>query len=168
MKKIAFALIALVLTAAFAACLACTGKPSEPANTEEAVDFNVTPLGAYNAAFAVSGFGNMTAVPKSDLSDIYGIDASKVADYAWYVSENPSLNADEVAVFKLSDASYAETLKGIFEARIARQLSVAQSYSPEEAGKLENASVTVLGSWVYYCVGASSDAMNSAINGLFK
>lgn len=168
MKKLVSALLVLVMAAALTASFGCSGGSDKPANTEEAVDFNVTPLGAYNAAFAVSGFGNMTAVPKSDYSDIYGIDASKVADSVWYVSENPSLNADEVAVFKLSDASYAETLKGIFEARIARQLSVAQSYSPEEAGKLENASVTVLGSWVYYCVGASSDAMNSAINGLFK
>ena len=168
MKKIAFALIALVLTAAFAACLACTGKPSEPAPTEGAASPDLTAADIYSAANAVSGFGTMTAVPKADLSDIYGIDASKVADYAWYVSENPSLNADEIAVFKLADASYANELKGICEARIARQLSVAETYSPDEAGKLQNASVTVAGSFVYYCVGSASDAMTNAIAELVK
>ena len=167
MKKLVSALLVLVLVLT-AASFGCSGGNDKPDNTEEAVGFNGAALDVYNAANAVSGFGTMTAVPKADYSDIYGVDTSKVEDSVWYVSENPSLNADEIAVFKLSDPSYAETLKGIFEARIARQLSVAETYSPEEAGKLENASVTVLGSWVYYCVGSASEAMNSAINGLLK
>jgi hypothetical protein len=173
MKKLVSVLMILVLAAALVMGAACGKDPETPANsekpansTEESVGFSTTADQLYNAALAVSGFGNMTAVPAADYSDIYGIDVSKIADSAWYVSENPSLNADEIAVFKLGYPDYADTLKGIFESRIARQLQVAQTYSPEEASKLENAYVTVTTEgfiFVYYCIGDNSEAMMQAI-----
>ena len=167
MKKLVSVLMILVLAAALIMGAACGKDPQTPANsTEESVGFSTTADQLYNAALAVSGFGNMTAVPQTDYSDIYGIDVSKIADSAWYVSENPSLNADEIAVFKLGYPDYVDTLKGIFESRIARQLQVAQTYSPEEASKLENAYVTVTTEgfiFVYYCIGDNSEAMMQAI-----
>ena len=116
----------------------------------------------------IAGYGAMTAVPKSDYSDVYGIDASKIEDSVWYMSENPSLNADETAIFKVSDASYAETLAELFRGRIDRQKKVAEAYSPDEAAKLERAEVVVAGNYVYYCVGTANTAVTNLLKTLIK
>lgn len=157
----------LISILTLAALLVCAVTSLGCGSGEAAVK-DVAASALYQAASAVSGFGTMTPVPASDYSDIYGIDTSKIADSAWYCSENSSLNADEIAIFKVSDPAYAETLKGIFESRIARQLEVAKTYSPDEAAKLEKAKVTVVGNYVFYCIGAASDAMTAAIETALK
>ncbi|MBO4563451.1 MAG: DUF4358 domain-containing protein [Clostridia bacterium] len=160
MKKIISAIFAILLVMALAGC----GKPSG----ENQTTLPASAAELWAKANEVSGFGNMTPVPVGDLSDIYGIDQQQVEDFIWYMSENPSLNADETAIFKLTNESYANEVKAKFEARIARQLTVAQGYSPTEASKLENAKVAVEGCWVYYCVGDNSDAMMKVIKNTNK
>ncbi len=104
-------------------------------------------------------FGGMTAVLARDFSDIYGIDVSKVADARWYMSENPAMNADEFAIFRVSDPEYREALAEIFKARIDRQIQVAEAYSPEQAAKLKKTEVIISGPYVYFCVGDEYDAV---------
>ena len=143
------ALTALVLVLALSC--ACSGKgPKEV--TKSAAEI-------YTAVAAAGKLGTMTPVPATDLSDVYGIDSSKLAEFAWYVSENPSLNADEVGIFKVNDEAYAASLEQIMKDRIARQLNVAESYSPDEAAKLKAAQVISVGNWVYFCVGGEGAAM---------
>lgn len=160
MKKVIVSASALllVLVCLFAACT----KPVAPVNAD------ITAKELWEKVSAVAGYGAMTAVPERDYLDVYGIDASKLADSAWYMSENPSLNADECAIFKLEDASYAETLAGLLKDRLARQLTVAETYSPDEAGKLKNAEVVTAGSFVYYCVGNNAEAMMNTIRTAVK
>lgn len=159
MKKISLVLAVVLIASAFVFS-ACGNNGG--GNTS----LSVTELWA--KANEAAGFGAMTAVPKGDWSDIYGVDTSKVEEAAWYMSENPSLNADEMAIFKLNDASYAETLAGIFRSRIARQLEVAKAYSPDEAKKLETAEVVVAGNYVYYCVGTANSAVVTLMKSLIK
>ena len=151
MKKIvsiiAFVSIVLVM-AAGAAC--GSNAPKEVTKTASEI---------YQLVSAAGGFGGMTAVPARDMEDVYGIDTAKIADSAWFMSENPSLNADEAGIFKVSDEAYAAELSNLLKDRIARQLQVAETYSPEEASKLKAAQVVTAGSWVYYCVGAENAAM---------
>lgn len=159
MKKlvsiVAIAAILLTLALGFAAC----SGSDKPENDVPSQTVTKSAAEIYNAVAAVANFSGMTVVPTRDYTDIYGIDASKVEESVWYMSENPSLNADEVAIFKLSDESYADELAGLFKDRIERQLQVAETYSPDEAAKLKDAQVVVKGGWVYYCIGAESDAM---------
>ena len=114
----------------------------------------------YADVLEVSGFGAMTPVARRDYIEIYGIDANNFEDCAWYVSDNPALNADEVALFlvKKDKEQYADTLVTLLQKHIDTRLNVANSYSPEEAGKLEQVKVTTAecdeGTWVYYCIGA--------------
>ena len=112
---------------------------------------------------AVSGFGNMTAVPTRDYMDIYGIANNNVEDAAWYMSENPSLNGDEVAIFKAVDEQFAKELVSVFESRIERQKQVAESYSPEELAKYQKTQVTRVGNWVYYVVGDNYTQMMNVL-----
>ena len=142
--------VAVILSVfAFAAC----GKPKTVNKSAQEI---------CSAVIEKSGFGAMTPVASRDYMDIYGIDTSKLAESAWFMSENPAVNADEIGVFKVSEAAYAETLSKIISDRIARQLQVAETYSPEEAGKLKSAQVVTQGDWVFYCVGDNASDMLNA------
>lgn len=167
MKKlvstIAIVALALLFALSFAACNKAD-KPGE-GNSHPIIK---SPAEIYTAVSAVADFGGMTIVPTRDYTDIYGIDSSKVEQSVWYMSENPSLNADEVAIFKLSDESYAQELAQLFKDRIARQLQVAETYSPQEAAKLQNAEVFAKGAWVYYCIGEKAEAMLTVLNSEIK
>ncbi|MCR5610976.1 MAG: DUF4358 domain-containing protein [Clostridiales bacterium] len=156
MKKFLSLALVFVLVLSLSSFLACNKDP-KPAGDP------VTVAQLWESVKAVSGFSEMTAVPERDYMEVYGIDSTKLAESVWYMSENPSLNADECAIFKLSDTAYAGTLAEILKGRIARQLSVAESYSPEEATKLKNAEVVTEGSFVYYCVGDNAEAMMNVI-----
>lgn len=163
MKKLVSTIVvfALVLLFAFSmtACKNADKNDGTPSYTSAK-----SPAEIYTAVSAAAGFGGMTIVPTRDYADIYGIDASKVDQSVWYMSENPSLNADEVAIFKLNDESYTQELANLFKDRIARQLQVAETYSPAEAAKLQNAEVFTKGSWVYYCIGTEAEAMLKVFN----
>lgn len=155
------------------ACFGCGKKPAnadptaEPGDSEPAVE-KITAEQLYNDVLAVSGFGNMTAVSKRDYAEIYGIDANNFLDHIWYQSENPSLNADEIAIFLVKNEKehYVSVLKSLLEKHIETRLNVAESYSPEEAGKLREAEVTTVqgktGTWVFFCVGSEYDDMMRA------
>lgn len=170
MKKTVSIILAalLILSAAlFAAC----NKPAVPAESPAPADETAAPVDlafVWESVKTAAGYEAMTAVPKTDLNDIYGIDVSKLEDQVWYMSENPSLNADEFAMFKLSDASYADQLAAILDARIERQLQVAETYSPEQAAKLRNAKVFTVGSYVYFCVAENNDAALKAIDSAIR
>ena len=163
-------LFVLVITLAFGA-LACkkpvtpddgndirTADPNAGSPTEE----TMIPLdleSIFERVQEAAGFGGMTPVLARDFSDIYGVDTTKVADALWYMSENPSMNADEFAIFRVSDPEYREALAEIFRTRIERQIQVAEAYSPEQAAKLKETEVIVSGSYVYFCVTENYDAV---------
>lgn len=155
MKRI----VICILVFAMAALAAC--------NTDTPKEVTMNAAEIYAEVYAVSGYGTMTAVPDRDLTDIYAIDPDKVADRAWYMSDNPSLNADEVAIFKAVDEEYAAELVTIFNQRIEDQKLVAMSYSPAEFSKLDNAQVVQSGCWVYYAVGTEYAAMMDVLGTIF-
>ncbi len=152
MKTRTIAFILVLCMAASLCFLGCSG--SEPAADKP----EKTAAEIYEDVLAVSGFGAMTPVPKRDYIEIYGIDANNLADYVWYASDNPSLNADEVLIFRLEKESYADVLITLLEKHITTRLRVAEDYSPEEAAKLSQVEVKKVsnsqGLWVYFCVGS--------------
>ena len=163
-----FRSVALILmAAAFAACCIACASPSDtdkPGNTGEAQPAK-TAAEVYEDVLAVSGFGSMTPVPKRDYVEIYAIDANKFYkdDYVWYMSENKSLNADEILIFHVENEDYCSVLVNMLRAHLEQQISIAESYSPEEVAKLRKTEIMEVknasGLWVYYCVGAEYDKM---------
>lgn len=172
-KAFSIALVSLLIIA-FAVCaLACKGKePAKPDDTSKPyvtadpnagspTEETMQPLNLdsiWERVTEPAGFDGMTPVLARDFSDIYGVDTTKVADALWYMSENPSMNADEFAIFRVSDPEYREALAAIFRARIDRQIQVAESYSPEQAAKLKKTEVVISGPYVYFCVSDNYDA----------
>ena len=162
MNKVFRSIVLIALSALMLFCLAScssggkddgSGKPDDQPKAAKSMDE------IYQDVYAVSGFGEMTRVPKRDYVEIYGIDTNKFIEdeYFWYTSENYSLNADEVAVFHVKDDYYVSVLESLLQKHLDLRLNVAVDYSPEEAAKLERAQVTSVktdtGNWVYLCVG---------------
>ena len=57
----------------------------------------------------------LTAVPTEDYFPVFGIETDKVEDSVFYIAENPSSSADEAAIFKAVDETYAKTLERILD-----------------------------------------------------
>lgn len=102
---------------------------------------------------------SMIPEPERDLLEIYGIDMTKVEKAVYYKSGNSATNADEIAIFKLSDSSYSKELSDIFKARLKRQANMAQSYSPYEYNKIKKSKVIRVGNFVYFVVNDEYSAL---------
>ena len=110
------------LLLAFCICFGCTGNSS--AKTLQQLFDEISSTGKMAA---------LTAVPTEDYLPVFGIETDKVEDSVFYIAENPSSSADEAAIFKAVDETYAKTLERIFKARIQAQAQLAQSYSIEHS-----------------------------------
>ncbi len=167
-KRIIVTVLSIAMAALMLAAFGCSGNKGEQGDkpTAEPAAEAKTAEQVYQDVLAVSGFGNMTAVNKRDYIEIYGIDTNNFDDYVWYQSENPSLNADEVAIFLVKEEKaerYVSVLESLLHKHLNTRINVAESYSPEEAGKLKQAEVTTVkgaaGTWVYVCVGNEYSSM---------
>lgn len=59
---------------------------------------------------------------------------------------------DEIAVFKFSSAELAEQGKSAVQARLDKQISTFETYTPDEFYKLEDAVIEVKGNYIFYFV----------------
>lgn len=139
MNKI-FALVIALLTLTMFACSGTT--------TAKQADVNEV----YSELIATGHFDTMVSVSERDMYEIYGIDLEKVKQAAFYVSENSSINADEIAIFEVADEAYLDTLYNILSTRINDQIRLCENYSQTEASKLNKTSVTKIGNYCYYIV----------------
>ncbi len=147
MKKI-FA-ITLVIVSALCSILGCTGGSAvKDADVNE----------VYNKLIASGDFGQMIPVSERDMFEIYGIKLENVKQSAFYMSENSSINADEIAIFEVSDPEYLETLYNILCTRISNQINLAKTYSQDQASKLEKTEVKKVGNYCYYVVSDNYNA----------
>lgn len=127
---------------------ACGGGPKE-ANVQE----------VYDKLIATNNFQAMVKVPEREMQDVFGINTEKLKQHVFYMSENSAVNADEIAIFEVSDAAYAEELENICKKRVERQREVASSYAPEELSKLKPVEVRRVGNYVYYVIGNNYDSL---------
>ena len=104
----------------------------------------------------LSYFGDATAAP----------DFSLVETYALYIDETKPISPCEFGIFKLKNASDAETLKAFLDARIRMKLQNAALYPDMDTSALTSAKVTVLGNYVWYCaVKGANDAIDASLKG---
>lgn len=149
-------LLALVIAfAAFAACSPSGNTPEESAQPKQADLSEV-----YSKLVASGKLPALTKVPDRDLSEVYGIDTSKLKQWAFALSENYAVNAGEVALFEVNDASYASVLAGKLQKHLDQTKNVAKNYSdPHQTEKLDPVKVVTAGSYVYFVVGEDYDAL---------
>lgn len=144
--------------------------PTTEATTTEAqaVEIEKTAKEVADALFAGGEFKD--ALAPIDMSvgvnRLYMLDEAQIEDAAFYT--NSSATAEEIAVVKVKDQAYVETVKAAYETRIADQKVAFESYVPEEIPKLEDAVVYENGNVVILCVSCDSSKINTVIGDIFK
>lgn len=148
--KIRFIPFALCVVMLCCALTGCGKAPKEVTSTVPEI---------YNKLVATGHLPAMTPVSERDMIEIYGIDATKILQGAFYLSENYAVLADEVAIFEAVDEEYANTLLGILQARLKSKADLAATYSPEEYAKITKTTAYRVGNYVYFVVSSEYDAL---------
>lgn len=150
--RIVSMILACVLMAAFfAAC----NKP----HNDGPVDLKAV----YTKLTESGKLPELTAVPERDLFEVYGIDASKLSQWVFAMSENYSINAGEVAMFEVNDETYISELQQKLQNHLDRLKAVSKDYSPDQSAKLEPVQVTTVGKIVYLVVGEDYSSLMKII-----
>ena len=95
-------------------------------------------------------------------------DFSKISEYCVYVDESDANVIIDVGIFKMADASYADTFTKYLRARIDGKLEDAEEYSTIDVETLEAGVIEKSGNYVYYVVSYDVDAIVSDIKAALK
>lgn len=147
-KKSNIRIISVIL-AALSALLIAGCKSSE--NPEE----------MYSYILNKGDFPSMTSIDPETLSDVYGIEASELESYAFYKAAASETNrADEIAIFKLSDNAYEETLIRVLKAHITSLAHQAQGYNKEQYEIILNTEVYSQNSYVFFIINKDGSSLS--------
>ncbi len=97
----------------------------------------------------------------------YDIDTALISDMSLYICGSGAY-PDELAVFKLNNASDADTVKASIQKRLDSQISLYKDYTPDEMYKLEDAVLKSKGDYVYLLVCENNSRADEIADGLIK
>lgn len=96
---------------------------------------------------------------------LFGIDASEVAEAAYYAAS--AAVADEILVVQLASGASASSIRSDFEGRQAVQAEDYEDYVPSEVPKINNAVIYQNGDIMVFCVSNDASAVRSTLDSLF-
>ena len=115
---------------------ACGGGQKAPANVA---------LGDVLAKFNLDG--EMMSLTQDDLTDLYGIEAADVKQFAASINGS-GIKADEIVLIEAVDAAAAARVKEALDARLQNKLNELENYLPEEYAVAKACSVQSAGNFV--------------------
>lgn len=152
MKKRIFAAMLAALCFATASCGTETDTPVATAQEEEFEEFNIAATDITNAVLAEIPINSAIEKRKDDLEFYFTeLDVTGVTSSSYYMCASGAY-PDEIAVFIFDTAENADNAKSAVQARLDKQISVYESYTPEEMYKLEDAIVEVRQNIIFYAV----------------
>ena len=157
MKKwICIALIAVLALA----LTACGGKKEAAAPAAE------VKLADVLKSFNLSEEGMMN-LSEEDMSDIYGIEAADMKQFAAAVN-NSGIKADEIVLVEAVDADAAGRVKQALENRLQSKLNELENYLPEEYAVAKACSVEAAGNFVSMIVAPNAADLVKLYNSSVK
>lgn len=105
-------------------------------------------------------------VDESILTAQYEIDGTGISSMSAYMSTTAT--TEEIAVFVCKDVETAKSIKEKCSQRIDRQISVYESYAPNEVERLKGAYSEIKGNVVILCVSADKEAAASVTDKFFE
>lgn len=157
MKK----LVSLASAAVLALCLfsGCGGGP-------ETADFE--PADAAAALLESGAFTDiLSPIDVRVAAELYGVAVEDIASCAVYCSTGAT--AEEIAIFRCSDANVAVQLEKTARTRLESQAAAyAAGYGPEEVPKIESADVRVSGVYVSCVVSNDNAAVAQVLDAYIK
>jgi hypothetical protein len=109
----------------------------------------------------------MTEVKEDKLKKLFDIDPNDIDEYGIYISSS-NIEASEVGIIKVKDASAANGIKDKIEKRIQQQSSSFKDYLPDEYELLQNHVLKVKDKYIFYVVSKDADKIENTFDGFFK
>ena len=166
MKHTLRILVCLLLALSMVSLASCSGQWK----TDVAVDTIANKL--KDAARVLDGWENADSdyISASNWGDDYKEQMEKVEEYRILISSNSANNINEMGIFRLNSANNAKAFKGFVDAYLdtytLRMTPILEAYNQTEILKLNNAKVTVCGTYVLYTI--VSDSNTSAVHRAFE
>ncbi len=167
----------ILLSVIAAMCLFTASCGSEPvrntaetktAETEAAqINADVVPSDVTAAVLAEIPINSAIEKGIDDLQFYFtDLDTTAIESASYYMCASGAF-PDEIAVLKFTSSELAEQGKAAVEKRLEKQISVFESYTPDEMYKLESAVIEVKQNYIFYSVTSdnarASEIMNSYI-----
>ena len=117
-------MVAVLCVAALSACNVNDGSVSVSIDNVKSVVFETE-------------FPEMVELGKNQLSNYYILDETWIKDFSVYIADSEIL-CDEVAVFRLAESQYFNSVVAAVEQRVKVQFNVSNSQNRVESEKLTN------------------------------
>ena len=161
---------AALLAAAILCCASCDSKPAETTTTA-ATEAAVTEFTAADVTAAVLAEITINSAfekkPESLPDYFTDLNTEELTDSSYYLCASGAY-PDEIAVFKFKSAEAAEKGLEAVKTRLKDQISVYESYTPDEMYKLEGAITEVKGNYVYYLVCSDNSKAQDIVTRFIK
>ncbi len=164
MKRKLLAALAAVMCLSFSACGDKTNVSS--GETSETMKSVITGEPSEITAAVLAEIPINSALEKGidDLGFYFtDLDTSGLEAASYYMCASGAY-PDEIAVFKFNSSELAEQGKAAVQARLEKQISVYESYTPEEMYKLDDAVVEVKENYVFYFVTENNSRAGEIMN----
>ncbi len=144
-KILAMTLAATMMVLSFAGC----GKKESYLSFDELYS-NLTSAIDFSAS-------NMQKQGEAALNNYYYIDPATLENYAIYMSDYATGNADEIAMFQVKEEDQVAAVKALINDRINDLKVRYEDYKPEEMSKLDSAVVMEKGRYIVVVISPKND-----------
>lgn len=136
--------------------------PSEEPSESESPEVGVTVQDIWSSISAQIQFPALMDSTATDVSALYGIDASILDDFCLKIPAM-TVSATEIFIAKVS-AENLETVKGGIALRKQTLLDQWSTYLPDQYDLVENAKVVTSGNYILFVISADADSIVSIFN----
>ena len=152
-----------LIAAVLAPVMLLTGCSSDDGAVSPAAD--VDPSEIVSAVLAEIPITSGVEKNKNDLPDFYAdIDETQVESASFSICASGAY-PDEIAVMKCTDSSAAASVKSVLEKRLASQIELFSTYTPDEMYKLDTAKVYTVGNYAILTALSDNDRAKEIIDG---
>lgn len=137
MKKILVAVMALVMTFAFAGC----------SNSKKTVDIN-TVMESIRSEIDLPEMGD---IPKDRISGYYDIKSEDIEEMS-YIIAGSGATADEIFILKMNDEEKVSEVKTMMEDRKKQINDLFADYAPGEMTKIESCVIETQGKYAFFAI----------------
>ena len=102
------------------------------------------------------------------LNNYYYIDPATLENYAIYMADYATGNADEIAMFQVKDADQLTTVKSLINDRIKDLKVRYEDYKPEEMTKLDSAVVEEKGNYIFVVISPDNEKAKEILKEAIK
>lgn len=147
-------ILAALLAAMCMTTASCGGETDTPVTTqqEEIKEYSLTAADVTDAVLAEIPINSAIEKGIDELEFYFTeLDVTGLTNASYYMCASGAY-PDEVAVFVFDTAENANNAKSAVQTRLDKQISVYESYTPEEMYKLEDAILDVRQNVIFYAV----------------